>query len=355
MTRSFEPPRWLKSPHLQTIGAAIPLFAPPRSHVVLADELLRIPVAAGHVHARAWWADGRAPAVVILHGIAGRKESFCCVRAAVALHRAGYHAIRLDMRGAGDSVVDAPSLYHAGLTSDLDVVVRQLGGDPRVSGVLVLGFSGGGSVALKLAGEWGSAPPPSLLGIATISAPLDYTRVAPRMETLSCLPYRFHILRGLLDRARKYAEHHPTRAHYRTADLERITRFRAYDETVIVPMHGFADVDRYYAAASSGPWLGKVQVPTTMILADDDPIVPLDTVVPWLDDASRSIRVRRSRHGGHIGWLSGIDETSWIKGWAMREALAFFAERAPAPAPSLRVDIGSTRRSSAQDALLEVG
>src|SRR4029079_13437614 len=115
------------------------------------------------LHACAWWLGRRAPAVVILHGIAGSKDSHCCMRAAVAFHRSGYHVVRLDMRGAGDSVVDAPSLYHAGLTDDLDRAVRHLADDPRVSGVIVLGFSGGGSQALKLAGEWGDEPPRGLL------------------------------------------------------------------------------------------------------------------------------------------------------------------------------------------------
>lgn len=340
-TSHFRPPRWLKSPHLQTIGAAAPLFSPPRSHTVDHEEDLRIPLDdAGHrLHARAWWAAEGAPAVVILHGIAGSKEAPCCVRAAVALHRAGYHTIRLDMRGAGDSIVDAPSLYHAGLTSDLDLAVRHVARDPRVSGVLVLGFSGGGSQALKLAGEWGDRAPASVLGIATISAPLDYTRVAVRMDGLACLPYRFHVLRGLLDRARAFAEHHPLRAHYRPADLARIRRFRSYDESVIVPMHGFGDVDEYYRAASSGPFLEKIKVPTLILHAEDDPMVPIDTVQTWLAGASPEVRVRLSRHGGHIGWLAGLDETSWVKGWATSEALAFFVEHAPATAP---------RRSAAQ-------
>jgi predicted alpha/beta-fold hydrolase len=345
MTTTFQPPRWLRSPHLQTIAAAAPLFSPPRSHVVTDDEAMRFRIPAqgkaleGHVHARAWWVQGRAPAVVILHGIAGSKESHCCVRASVALHRAGYHTVRIDMRGAGDSVVDAPSLYHAGLTSDLDQVVRQLSEDPRVSGILVLGFSGGGSIALKLAGEWGEAVPESVLGIATISAPLDYTRVAPRMDKLECWPYRYHVLGGLLDRARAFADQHPTRSHYRARSLARIRRFRDYDAAVIVPMHGFSSVDSYYEQASSGPYVSRIEVPTLVVHAEDDPMVPVDTLHPWLDGASPSVEARLSRYGGHIGWLGGIDELSWINGWATSQALAFFEERVVA------VREGRTRRA----------
>ena len=93
-----------------------------------------------------------------------------------------------------------------------------------------------------------------------ISAPLDCTRVAARMDTLACLPYRVHVLRGLLDRAHAFATHHPARAHYRPSDLAAIKRFRSFDGDIIVPMHGFEDVDDYYWEASSGRWLDRVRM-----------------------------------------------------------------------------------------------
>ena len=99
-------------------------------------ERLRLAIpGGGHLHAQAWWAgerqagtDAVSPrvAVVLVHGLAGSSDSHCCVRAAVALHRAGYHAVRMDMRGAGESVVDALALYHAGLTSDLELLVPDI-------------------------------------------------------------------------------------------------------------------------------------------------------------------------------------------------------------------------------------
>lgn len=324
---TFRPPRWLESPHLQTIGAALPLHVSARRHP-RASEAMRFPIAdlGGFVHARAWWTEGRAPAVVIIHGIAGSKDSHCCVRAALALHRAGYHAVRLDMRSAGESVIDAPLLYHAGLTTDLDTVVRTLGEDPRVSDVLVLGFSGGGSQALKLAGEWGASPPPCVRGIVTASAPLDYTRVSVNMDGPSALVYRYYVLRGLLDRARRFAEHHPHLARYRVADLATIKRFRAFDESIIVPMYGFADVDAYYREASAGRLLSRIEVPSLVLHAEDDPMVRIETIRPSLENASSFVRPNVSDYGGHLGWVGGIDAESLTNGWIVEQALAFFAE-----------------------------
>lgn len=330
----FRLPRWLRNAHLQTLGAAAPLFSPPRSHLEVEVEHLRIPLATGNhrLHGRAWWirengAVARRPVVVVVHGIGGSSESRYVVRAAVAIHRAGHHVVRLDLRGAGASIPDAPSLYHAGLSSDLEVVARHLAADPRVSNVVLLGFSGGGSMALKLAAELGEDHARAgLSGVVSISAPLDYTRVGAWMDTLARLPYRFHVLRGLSTGAREFARQHPGRAHYRPEDVKRMSTFRHYDSTVIVPMHGFDDVDLYYAAASPGPMLGRIAAPTLLIHADDDPMVPGSTVRPWLKDASPAVRVALSPHGGHLGWVAGFDEASWITGWSMARALAFVNE-----------------------------
>jgi predicted alpha/beta-fold hydrolase len=239
----------------------------------------------------------------------------------------GHHVVRLDLRGAGASIPDAPSLYHAGLSEDLDHVVAFLAQDPRVAGVAILGFSGGGSMALKRAGQWASSPPAALRGIVSVSAPLDYTRVARWMDGLGRLPYRFHVLRGLTHGARTFARTHPSRAHYKPSDVKRMGTFRDYDSTVIVPMHGFPDVDEYYARAGAGPWLGKIEVPTLLVHAEDDPMVPRHTVKPWLPNASSAVDVVLTPNGGHIGWVAGFDEASWIMGYATKRALAFLGDR----------------------------
>lgn len=334
--------RWLRSPHLQTFGAAAPLFCPPPSHASAPTEELRIPLLGArdadphHVlHARAWWVVGRdgerqrRPVVVLVHGIGGSSLSKYVVRTGVALHRAGYHVVRLDLRGAGASTPDVPSLYHAGLSDDLARVTRHLAREADVDGVVLFGFSGGGSIALKLAGEHGAAPLPDLRAIVSVSAPLDFTKVVAWMDTLRRLPYRFHVLRGLSNGARAFAAQHPSRAHYRPEDVKRLSSFRYYDASIIVPMHGFDDVDDYYVAASPGRLLPQITVPTLLVHAEDDPMVPRDSVVPWLAGASSAVDVALSPLGGHLGWVSGLDEASWIESWPARRALGFLRDKVP--------------------------
>lgn len=317
----------MRSAHLQTLGAAMPIYVSTRSLDGLVVEKLRLPIPGGALHGEAWWHEhGERPAILVLHGVGGSSESKYAVRAAIALHRAGYHVVRLDLRGAGEGIRDAPLLSHAGLTEDPRIAVDLIARMPRVRGVAILGFSLGGNLTLKLAGEWGGNAPRAMLGVATISAPLDLVSVSRAMEQLRTFPYRRYVLRSLVRQGQAFAKIHPDRAPYDAASLPSLRTIRAYDEAVIAPMHDFAGADDYYARTSAGPSLADIRIPTLIIHADDDPMVPGPSVRPWLRDASSSVRIAISARGGHVGWFAGITEGRWVNTWAVDRALAFFRE-----------------------------
>ncbi|MBL9108649.1 MAG: alpha/beta fold hydrolase [Myxococcales bacterium] len=322
----------LANGHVQTLGAAAPFYCPPRGFRPSEHEPLRLPIAhgclRGHLHADLWLAKGRRPAVVIVHGIGGDLASRYVVRAAVALHRDGFHVARMSMRGAGASVAEAPALYHAGLTGDVLRVVEVLRDDDRISSVVLLGFSGGGNLVTKLLGELAERGPSLVAAAATISAPFDYTLIGPHMDAPARLPYRFHVLRGLVRQARAFARLHPDRATFDAAGLSRLGSFREYDAKVVLPVYGFASVDAYWAAASARPSLSRVAVPTRVIHAHDDPMVPGALVRASLRDASLALDLEMSREGGHIGWFAGLDEASFVTPWAVRRATEHLARHA---------------------------
>src|SRR5689334_22411369 len=93
-THDFAVPRWMRSAHLQTLGAAMPLYVSSQSLEGLAVENLRLPIPGGALHGEAWWhREGERPAVIVIHGVGGSSASKYVVRAAVALHRAGFHVV----------------------------------------------------------------------------------------------------------------------------------------------------------------------------------------------------------------------------------------------------------------------
>ena len=229
----------------------------------------------------------------------------------------------LNLRGRGDSIPDAPTLYHAGLIEDPRVALDFVAGQGQVKDVALVGFSLGGNVSLKLAGAWGASPPSYVRGVATISAPLDLVETSRALERLRTLPYRAYVLRALVRQGREFARVHPSRAEYDASSLLRLRTIRAYDEAVVAPMHGFSDAHDYYVNASSGPGLADVRVKTLIVHAEDDPMVPEDSVRKWLRDASPAVSVVWSKRGGHVGWFAGVREQAWVNTWAVERVASF--------------------------------
>ena len=325
----FVAPRWMRSAHVQTMAGSLPLWSPPRSFRAAEVETLLFPLPeGGGLNARAWWQGGEEPRLtaIVIHGVGGSIASRYVVRGAVALYRAGFHVVRLDLRGAGDGVCTAPSLSHAGLTADPRAAVDVLGKDPRVSGIALVGFSLGGHVALRLAGEWGDAPHPRVRKVVSISAPVDLGVTVRALETAGTLPYRVYVLHALVRQALAFSRLHPDKAKYDTRALFFMRQIREYDAHVIAPMHGFRGIDDYYARASAGPWLAKIGVPTVMLHATDDPMVPRASLTPWLGGASRALRFVESASGGHVGWFGGVTEESWTRTWAMERTIQVLNE-----------------------------
>ena len=334
----FVAPRILRNAHVQTLGAALPFWtgrgwtgrgwtgrggAGPE----LSSEEMRIPLpGGGALRARASWqpaSSGPRTAVVLVHGVGGSNESSYMRRAAIAFYRAGLHTVRLNLRGAGDSMPDAPALHHAGLIEDPQVALEAVARHPAVKDVVLLGFSLGGNVALKLAAAWGAAIPSFVRAVATLSAPLDLVEASRGLETVRTFPYRRYVLRKLVRQGRAFAEQHPERANYDASKLGRLRTIRAYDEEVVAPMHGFCDAHDYYVHASSGPGLADVRVPSLVVHAADDPMVPAASVQRWLRDASAAVRVAWSERGGHVGWLEGVGEEAWTHTWAIDRVVSF--------------------------------
>ena len=284
----------------------------------------------GALHAHAWWhesAPRRRPVALLVHGVGGSSASRYLVRAAVSMYRAGLHAVRLDLRGAGASISDAPALYHAGLTEDLRVAIDCISKYEQANGVALIGVSLGGHVVLRLAGELGDRDTGALRAAVSVSAPLDLTKVTRAIERLRSLPYHRYVLRNLVRQGAAFARAHPHRAQYDARTLERLRTIRQYDGHVIAPMHGFASAEDYYARVSAGPLVEAIRLPVLLIHAEDDPMVPASTVRAWLTHAPPSVEQAWTERGGHVGWFAGMTESRWVDTWWLARARAFLADR----------------------------
>jgi uncharacterized protein len=349
---AFSPTGLLGNPHFQTLLAAWPATRRPPEGAYL--EPLHIPLgAAGALHAAGLFQRGEQPrpTALLVHGVGGTSDSASVGRTSLAIARAGFHAVSLDQRGVGLGAPLASSLYHAGLTDDLDAALASLAADRRVGPVLLVGFSLGGQLSLLAASRWGSAPPAPLRAVAAVSPPFDLDAASRLIELPRAFPYKAHVLRALVAGALALKRRAPQSLAASSDQLRSLRSIRAYDELVVAPMHGFASAHDYYARTSCGPRLRDIRVPTLVIAAEDDPMVPAHTLRPFLSPgAPRSpapssadsaevpegagdwstvpgaacVEVLWSRRGGHVGFVERLPG-GLVDSWANARLVSLLA------------------------------
>ncbi|KIG15013.1 Hydrolase, alpha/beta fold family protein [Enhygromyxa salina] len=227
---------------------------------------------------------------LLVHGLGGDAERPYMREAAAAIRALGHASLRVSMRGAGRSSAD---FYHAGLASDLERVLA----DPALAGyarVFVLGFSLGGHVSIQLGLR--ATRDPRIAAVVAICAPLDLARTVELIDQPRAWIYRRHVLDGL---AKIHVKVHGRSPRFRS--------IRQWDMTTVVPRYGFDSVEHYWRSQSAGPQLREVGVPLLFVATTGDPMVPAETLRPYLARAGAGVDVRWARRGGHVGFPANMD------------------------------------------------
>lgn len=264
------------------------------------------------------------PALIALHGLEGSSSAHYMRGIADKAFAKGFNVILLNQRNCGGTEHLAASLYHSGLTQDADHVLRALASE-GIGRVVVAGYSLGGNLALKLAGDYGDAPPPELRGVCAVSPVLELAACVRALEKRQNFVYQWNFVRGLKARMRRKALTHP--GQYPVMRLAEVRSVRQFDELFTAPHFGFEGADDYYHRASAMRVIDRIRVPALIITAEDDPFVP---VAPFRDPrltGNDHIRLIVTPHGGHCGFVA--DATAEDDGyWAERQVVEFAAMQA---------------------------
>jgi predicted alpha/beta-fold hydrolase len=276
----------------------------------------------GHCHWQA--APARTVTVLVLHGLEGSSDSHYMRGMADKAWRRGFNVVRLNQRNCGGTEALTPGLYHSGLTADPLAVMRQLGAEGHER-FAVCGYSLGGNLALKLAGEVEGDDAARLVAVTAVSPPIELAHCVDALERRDNLAYHWNFLRGLRGRMRRKVALFPDR--YDLAPLAGVRSVRAFDDVYTAPHNGFAGAADYYHRASARRVLPRLAVPALLVTSDDDPFVPSDAARdPELAAIARLTRVITT-HGGHCGFV-GRPHGSDDGYWAESRVMAFVADHA---------------------------
>jgi predicted alpha/beta-fold hydrolase len=257
----------------------------------------------------------------LVHGLEGSSSSQYIIGTANKAWAAGMNVVRMNVRGCGGTESLGPSLYHSGLCSDVGEIVRELTIADALPRVAIAGYSMGGNMALKLAGEWGINAPSQVKAIAAVSPGMDLSVSADALHLPINRLYELRFLISLRNSVRRKARLYPAR--YKTPPLRCLRSIREFDGVVTAPNCGFTSAEDYYTRASATPLVARIAVPALVIHASDDPFVRL---LPSTVNALRAnphVTLLETAHGGHCGFLA--EANGYDGRWAERKIIEFFA------------------------------
>jgi predicted alpha/beta-fold hydrolase len=321
--KAFQAHTIFRHGHAQTLAA----YAWPRGFRFYSekDEERFFEVEAGVkvlAHCR-WQANrGDRPTIVVWHGIEGSTASNYMLAMAEKGFRAGFNIIRVNLRNCGGTEHLTPTLYHGGLSADLRAVVKELTEKDQISQMFLAGFSLGGNMVLKLAGEYGDEPPPEILGVCAVSPSIDLTAAAELILKRSNWIYQQDFVRRLKQRIRTKHKLYPEL--YDISGLEEIRTLKQFDERFTARAHGFANADDYYYRSSSLRVIDRIRIPTLIIHAEDDPFIPFS---PLRDPAvvnNPHLLLLATEQGGHVAFISANQKDDPDRFWAENRILEFY-------------------------------
>ncbi len=317
----FRPHPLLRGGHRQTIAAAwwpkhVPELAPAELRWINLPDGDRLAL---HDNCPPGWMPGD-PVVVLVHGLAGCHASHYMRRIAAKLNARGDRVFRLDLRGCGAGRGHARLPYHAGRWEDIHAAVQCGMSMCEGSPLSVVGFSLGGNLVLNWLGRAGASLPATLTRGMAVNPPVDLLTTSRHLNAVLGGVYDRHFARLLFRQIQASGQWHPTSPLALSGRAPR--GLFEFDELFTAPLSGFDGAEHYYCVASAAQIVPQITVPTLILSAADDPMIPCSTLQALQRTDVVSLHIEPK--GGHLGYLSssGRDPDRFWLDWRVLEWLS---------------------------------
>ena len=243
---------------------------------------------------------GHKPTVLLLHGLEGCTESHYMVGLAYKAWTNGWNCIRINQRNCGNSEHLTPTLYHNGLSQDYRQIIQEITERDRCQHVWLVGYSMGGNLSLKLAGEMGSCLP-SLRGIGAVCPNIQPATCVRALQRPSNWIYHQYFVRSLKAKLKRKAQLYPGK--WNLSKLSDIHTMWEFDDMYTAPDGGYRHAEDYYAQSAAESRLRSIAIPTLIITAQDDPFIPYRMFQHSSLHDNHLITLLAPPQGGHCGFF----------------------------------------------------
>lgn len=319
----FRPRKFLRGGHIQTIAS----FLLPRQIALPKSEELLVEVEPGiHVLCHCHWQQNRKASltVIVVHGLEGSTESNYMRGIAEKGLAAGMNVVLMNQRTCGGTDHLAPTLYHSGRSGDVMAIANALIENEGISRFGLCGFSMGGNIVLKTAGEWGADGPHEFCAVAAVCPAMDLAASADALHHPENRLYEQYFLWKLKARMRNKARCFP--GQYDLSRLRGLKSLRDFDDKVTAYYSGFAGASDYYSRAAAANVVGEIAVPAYILYARNDPFIRVTEGTRRKVESNRNITFVETEDGGHCAF---IGEPNGSDGHFAEQAIVDFFRSIP--------------------------
>jgi len=315
----FVPHRWLRNPHMMTLAGAL-LPRRTRGLGPAQDRLFEVEPGTKLLAHCNWQREPhRSPTLAVVHGLEGSSESGYMRTLAARAFADGFNVLRINQRNCGGTERLTPTLYNSGLSDDFRAILVELIERDKLKEILFAGYSMGGNLVLKMAGELGATAPSQLRGICAVCPTLDLATCVDAIDRPENWLYQWHFVRQLKSRMRRKAKLFPEQ--FELNGIRRVRTVREFDDAMTAPCCGYQNAADYYERASAMRVVQRISVPTLILTAKDDPVVPFESFGAPGIAGNPKIEVVATEFGGHCAFVSRVNGPE--RYWAEMRVLEF--------------------------------
>ncbi|MEO6911113.1 MAG: alpha/beta fold hydrolase [Edaphobacter sp.] len=325
----FHPRRFMRNGHLQTIlGNYLPRtnsLPPAEAHLVEVSPATEHQISSQvlcHCHWQTEDVRAARPTVIIVHGLEGSSDSQYVIGNSNKFWQAGCNIVRMNMRNCCGTEALTPTLYHSGLSGDVFAVMRFFISLHHLQSIALIGYSMGGNLVLKLAGDAGSTPPPQLHSVVGISPVIDLAPSADALHLPQNRIYEMKFVHAMIRRFRRKVALFP--GIYDPNRANGIRSLRQFDERIISLYSGFSGADDYYDRVAAARVIDDITVPTLILNSLDDPFIRLAADTRDKILANPNVTFIETAQGGHCAFLDQPDPATGYDGYWAEHVLTRF-------------------------------
>jgi uncharacterized protein len=261
--------------------------------------------------------------VIVIHGLegfSGRAYMKGMVRAA---NQAGWDGLAINLRNCSGEPNLLYSSYHSGKSDDLDFVINYLISNYNYSRIMIVGFSLGGNLTLKYAGEMANKISPLVKAVAGVSVPCSLKDSSNMLAKRSNYIYMYRFMRTMKRKLLYKKSKHPD-VNLSIEEIKKMKNFYDFDYKYTAPAHGFKDAEEYWEKCSCNQFLPRITIPALLINSLDDPFLG-QLCYPYEEaEKSNFLYFETPQHGGHTGFTTGYKFEGNF--WHENRIIQFFKE-----------------------------